>query len=537
MSDDLVLVRRALISVSDKTGLADFAAALANEFHVQLISTGGTAKFLRELKLSVADVSEVTGFPEMMDGRVKTLHPKIHGGLLALRDKADHAASMREHGIEAIDLLCVNLYPFEQTVAKPGVSFEEAIENIDIGGPAMIRSAAKNHQHVLVVTGPEQYDKVLGDLRKHGGKSCGKHRLKQAQKALARTASYDTAISRYLAEVIQEDDGVKELAREESDALPEKIDLHLKRKQILRYGENPHQQAALYVDSERGEEASVAHVTQLHGKELSYINLLDADGALGCVKEFSEPAACIVKHTTPCGCATAATLAVAFRRAFEGDPLAAFGGIVALNRPVDRETAEAITSIDKLLEVIVAPRFAGDALALLKERWKNVRLLAVGEMGKRNASELTLHRIAGGYLLQQRDLAGIDADAWKVASRRPPTPEELRDLQFAWLVCKHVKSNAIVVCKEQMLLGAGAGQMDRPCAARLAIQKAGERAKGAVASSDAFFPFPDGPRLLLDAGVTAIVHPGGSLKDQETIDLANERGAALVLTGRRHFKH
>jgi phosphoribosylaminoimidazolecarboxamide formyltransferase/IMP cyclohydrolase len=537
MSEDLVLVRRALLSVSDKTGLADFATALAREFDVQLISTGGTAKFLRELKLDVEDVSEVTGFPEMMDGRVKTLHPTIHGGLLALRDKPDHADSMREHDIRPIDLLCVNLYPFEQTVAKPGVSYEEAIENMDIGGPAMIRSAAKNHRYVLVVTGPEQYEKVLGDLRKHAGKSCGKHRLKQAQKALARTAAYDAAISRYLAGEVAKRDADSRPQAETAGALPETIDLHLTRKQILRYGENPHQEAALYVDDAKSTEASVAHMTQLHGKELSYINLLDADGALACVKEFSEPAACIVKHTTPCGCATAAELPLAFRRAFDGDPLAAFGGIVALNRAVDRQTAEAITAIDKLLEVIVAPSFAPDALALLKERWKNVRLLAVGNLGRRSDTEINLHKIAGGYLLQQRDLAGIDAAAWKVASQRLPTPEELRDLEFAWLVCKHVKSNAIVICKEQMLLGAGAGQMDRPSAARLAIQKSADRAKGAVAASDAFFPFPDGPRLLLDAGVTAIVHPGGSLKDGETIDLVNERGAALVLTGRRHFKH
>jgi phosphoribosylaminoimidazolecarboxamide formyltransferase/IMP cyclohydrolase len=524
---DLVQVRRALISVSDKTGLAEFAGTLQREFHVELISTGGTAAFLRNAGLSVIDVSDITEFPEMMDGRVKTLHPKIHGGLLAVRDNPEHAAAMKEYGIQPIDLVCVNLYPFEKTVANPNATLEDAIENIDIGGPSMIRSAAKNHRYVLVVTNPDRYEKVIGDLRKHAGSSCGKHRFKQAQLAFAQTAAYDSAIARYLGTKLDE-------ARE---PLPEKIELDLTRKQVLRYGENPHQTGALYLDERKSTEASVARATQLHGKELSYINLLDADGALGCVKEFSNPAACIVKHTTPCGCAEADELPTAFRRAFEGDPLAAFGGIVALNIEVDLATAREIVSIDKLLEVIVAPGFKEDALALLKERWKNVRLLAVGAMGERDAGELHMHKIAGGYLMQERDLAGVDETAWKVASKRQPSKEELADLKFAWLVCKHVKSNAIVVCKNRMLLGAGAGQMDRPSAARLAIEKAGWRAAGSVAASDAFFPFPDGPKLLLDAGVTAIVHPGGSLKDKETIDLVDARGAALVLTGRRHFKH
>jgi AICAR transformylase/IMP cyclohydrolase PurH len=726
---DLVPVKRALLSVSDKTGLAEFAAALAKEFGVELISTGGTAKFLRDLGLPVTDVSAVTGFPEMMDGRVKTLHPKIHGGLLALRDNPEHAAAMREHDIKPIDLVCINLYPFAKTIERPGVTFEEAIENIDIGGPSMIRSAAKNHAYVLVVTSPERYEKVLGDLRQHGGSSCGKHRLKQAQRAFAHTAEYDGLIAKYLAKVLtpevekepepplpyggparflaephtgavatavnvapetpemtgsekptlmqrvldpntdprqaltdlitsqavtvagteavaflvegspekftlhavahirpddsdaqtraaaieafkkivapcvtQEKDGALEVGPPNADNEPQyclvtllradgkvaavsaviarcsnatvarkrlmsmqlvggyfelgtlkrrlahaarslgtgvllsEVDLHLQKQQDLRYGENPHQKAALYVDRQP-KEASVAYAKQLHGKELSYINLLDADGALSAVKEFATPAACIVKHTTPCGCATAADLPTAFRRAFDGDPLAAFGGIVALNKPIDLATAQAITGIDKLLEVIVAPSYAEDALKLLRERWKNVRLLEVGPVGAFDANELHLHKIVGGYLVQQRDLTGLNESEWKVVSNRQPTPKELDDLRFAWLVCKHVKSNAIVVAKDQMLLGAGAGQMDRPSAARLAIAKAGERVKGAVAASDAFFPFPDGPQLLLDAGVTAIVHPGGSLKDKDTIDLVNARGAAMVLTGQRHFKH
>ena len=525
MSDDLVPVRRALLSVSDKTGLLEFASALGNEFNVELISTGGTARFLRDAGLKVADVSEVTGFPEMMDGRVKTLHPKIHGGLLALRDNPQHLQAMKDHGIQAIDLLCVNLYPFQQTVAKPDVSLEEAIENIDIGGPAMIRSAAKNHRFVLVVTDPSQYDKVLGDLRKHEGSSCGGHRFKQARRAFAHTAAYDAAIAEFLQQKI------------EPEILPEQIQLRLTRRQILRYGENPHQKAALYVDDRKSSEASVARAAQLHGKELSYINLLDADAALAAVKEFVIPAACIVKHATPCGLAVGETPAQAFRRAFDGDPLAAFGGIVAINRTIDSAAALAITSIDKLLEVIAAPDFAAEALAILRDRWKNVRLLAVGPLGTPDPSELHLHKIVGGFLFQQRDLAGVEESAWKIASRRPPTAAELDDLKFAWIACKHVKSNAIVVCQGQMLLGAGAGQMDRPSAARLAIEKAGPRCPGAVAASDAFFPFPDAPRLLLDAGITAIVHPGGSLRDQETINLIDERGAAMILTGQRHFKH
>jgi phosphoribosylaminoimidazolecarboxamide formyltransferase/IMP cyclohydrolase len=541
MSDDLIPVRRALLSVSDKTGLKEFATALAKEFNVELISTGGTAKFLRDAGLKVKDVSEVTGFPEMMDGRVKTLHPKIHGGLLALRDNPQHVEAMKSQGIEPIDIVCVNLYPFRQTVDKPDVTLEEAIENIDIGGPSMIRSAAKNFHYVVTVTDPKQYEKVLGDLRKHNGSTCAKHRLKLAERAFYATSDYDIWIALYLLKQVRAKDAPSTVAQ--PDEMPITIFPHLKRKQILRYGENPHQKAALYTDNRKSndnrksEEASVAHATQLHGKELSYINLLDADAALAAVKEFTDPAACIVKHATPCGCAAADNLPDAFRRAFEGDPLAAFGGIVALNRPIDRDTAIAITSIDKLLEVIVAPGYAGDALARLKDRWKNVRLLQIGPLGVIDRSDLHMHKIAGGFLVQERDLAGVDEVTWKTVSRRQPTPAELADLKFAWLVCKHVKSNAIVICKDRMLLGAGAGQMDRPSAARLAIEKAGTRAKGAVAASDAFFPFPDGPQLLLDAGITTIVHPGGSLKDQDTINLVDERGAAMVLTGQRHFKH
>ncbi len=534
---DLIPVRRALLSVSDKTGLTEFASALVKEFNIELISTGGTAKFLRDLGLKVKDVSEVTGFPEMMDGRVKTLHPKIHGGLLALRDNPEHAAAMKQHAIEPIDLVVINLYPFEQTIAKPNVTFEEAIENIDIGGPSMIRSAAKNHRYVLVVTSPDRYEKVLGDLREHKGSSCGKHRLKQAKRAFAHTAAYDAVIAQYLETHLAATLASRETSRAgQAPRLNETLDLALRKKQDLRYGENPHQQAALYVEG-KTTEASVANAKQLHGKELSYINLLDADAALSAVKELQTPTVCIVKHATPCGFATASDLPTAFCHAFAGDPLAAFGGIVALNKPVDRATAEAITSIDKLLEVIVAPSYEPDALELLRSRWKNVRLLEVGPIGGFDRNELSMHKIVGGYLVQERDLTGLNESDWKVASNRKPTDQELKDLRVAWLACKHVKSNAIVVAKDQMMLGSGAGQQDRVNACRIAIQKAGDRVKNSVAASDAFFPFPDGPQLLLDAGVTAIIHPGGSVKDQETIDLVNARGAAMVLTGQRHFKH
>ena len=522
---DLVPVRRALISVSDKTGLLDFARALHDDYGVELLSTGGTARFLRDAGLTVTDVSEVTGFPEMMDGRVKTLHPKIHGGLLAERDNPQHVAAMKAHGIQPIDLVCINLYPFEETVKREGVTFEQAVENIDIGGPAMIRSAAKNHRWVLVVTSPERYEKVLGDLQEHKGSCCGTHRLRQAQRAFAHTAEYDSLIANYLASA----SGI--------DSAGMVLNLH--KALDLRYGENPHQRATLLV-AKKPEEASVAFAKQLWGKPLSYINLLDADAALSAVKEIGGPTVCVVKHATPCGFATARDLPTAFLRAYEGDPLAAFGGIVALNQPVDLECAATITGIDKLLEVIVAPTYDDDALKMLRDRWKNVRILEVGTIEPRgyDPAELHTHKIVGGWLVQQRDVAGIDEPTLKVVSRRPPTEAEMNDLKVAWLACKHVKSNAITLAKDRALVGVGGGQVDRVGAARIAIAKAGpDRARGAVAASDAFFPFPDGPRLLLESGVTAIIHPGGSVKDADSVAAADEFGAAMVVTGQRHFRH
>jgi phosphoribosylaminoimidazolecarboxamide formyltransferase/IMP cyclohydrolase len=543
---DLVPIRRALLSVSDKSGLVDFATALQKEFNVDLISTGGTARALREVGLVVIDVSEVTGFPEMMDGRVKTLHPAIHGGLLALRDNAEHVAAMKTHGIQPIDLVCVNLYPFAQTVAKKDVTFDEAIENIDIGGPSMIRSAAKNHRSVLVVTSPDRYEKVLGDLREHGGSCCGKHRLKQAQRAFAHTAEYDAAIAAYLGSQIET---LRRDERDENFELPQNISLSLHQKQVLRYGENPHQKAGLYVskDANCSSDAGIAGARQLHGKELSYINLLDGDAALNCVREFNEPAACIVKHATPCGAGVGSSIGEAFVRAYEGDPIAAFGGIVALNRPIDRAAAEQIVGGQKFLEVIVAPGFDSDALELLKNRWKNARLMkcstgfqpvpSLKKDGLETHSTISIQSISGGFLVQQRDEIGLNDADWKVVSQRQPSTAEMVDLRLAWLICKHVKSNAIVVAKDGASVGIGGGQVDRVGAARIAIEKAAGKANGAAAASDAFFPFADGPKLLLNAGVTAIIQPGGSVRDAETIEAVNAAGAAMIFTGTRHFRH
>ena len=519
---DLVPVKRALLSVSDKTGLADFAHALSDEFGVTLLSTGGTAQALRDAGLPVTDVGEVTGFPEMMAGRVKTLHPKIHGAILGRLP--EDAAVMAERGIEPVDLVCVNLYPFEQTVARPGVTYEEAVENIDIGGPSMVRSAAKNHARVVVLPSSDYYQAVLSDLRANRGATDLRLRRRLAIAAYRSTAYYDDVIARYL--TAQQQQG--------SDRLTDATD--------LRYGENPHQTAHLYLNADPPEEASVAFAVQHHGKGLGYINVLDADAALETVKEWPEretAACCVVKHATPCGVGVGETTADAFERAYAGDPLAAFGGVIAFNRPVDLATARAMADGQKFLEVVVASGFDDDALGELKSRWKNVRLLAVGEMLRvRGIREtFTSHVITGGVLTQQRDLTGVVDSEWKVASKRTPTETELVALKFNWLACKHVKSNAVVIGGGRGTYGIGGGQVDRVAAAEQAVKKAGERAAGAVAASDAFFPFPDGPRALLDSGVTAIVQPGGSVKDQLTIDLVNERGAAMIFTGRRHFRH
>ena len=541
---DLVPVRRALISVSDKSGIVEFARALQSEFKVELVSTGGTAKTLRDAGLSVQDISELTGFPEMMDGRVKTLHPLVHGGFLALRDNPEHLASMKQHHIQPIDLIVVNLYPFEATIAKPNVTFEEAIENIDIGGPAMIRSASKNHRSIVVVTDAVQYEKVLKHMRGNKtsegfGQTPYKFRLDLAMWAYSKTAQYDAAIYPFLGQHYFKDNPEK--MPEQAGLLP-LLTPRLKRAEVLRYGENPHQLGAFYTSADN-REPGIATATQLHGKALSYINILDADAAIELVREFPMPAAAVIKHTNPCGCAQADLLSKAFDLAYAGDPVAAFGGIVALNREVDERTANEIVSGKRFLEVIIAPSYAAAALETLKDRWKDCRILATGNLeAARDTRQLHYRSVTGGTLVQQRDLAGFEKSACTVTSIRNPSETEWADLAFVWLATKHVKSNAIAIARNGQLLAAGAGQMSRPMSAKIAIELANknghaERLPGSVAGSDAFFPFPDAPELLINAGITAIIHPGGSKKDQETVDLANRHNIALVTTGQRHFAH
>ncbi len=541
---DLIRVRRALISVSDKSGLVAFARQLT-ALGVTLISTGGTAKALTAAGLDVTPIDQVTGFPEMMDGRVKTLHPRIHGGLLALRDNPEHQKAMAEHGIEAIDLVCVNLYPFEKTIAKPGVKEDEAIENIDIGGPSMVRSASKNHAFVAVVTDPAQYARVGAELTGHNGCTSLALRRELAAAAFARTAAYDAAIASWMSSHLASGTAPAPAKAPGNAPFPGHFDLHLERQAELRYGENPHQLAASYTwaDAPSGE-AGILGAQQLHGKELSFNNLFDASAALELIKEFSQPAAAVIKHTNPCGCGVAADLRQAFEKAYSGDPLAAFGGIVALNRPVDQATAQALTEGQKFLEVILAPSYAPDALELLRSRWQNVRLLATGPIAgpsERSPRAFDLKWIVGGALVQQRDLADMTPRNWQHKAGPALNPALAADLELAWITCKHVKSNAITIVREGTLVGAGAGQMDRVESCKIAVQKAqakgDNRAQGAVAGSDAFFPFRDGPDTLIAAGVQAIVQPGGSKRDEETIQACNEAGVTLMFTGQRHFRH
>lgn len=526
---DLIPIRRALVSVSDKSGLLPLAQKLS-ALGVTIISTGGTARALREAGLAVTPIEEVTGFPEMMDGRVKTLHPKVHGGLLALRDQPEHVSAMQAHDIVAIDLVCVNLYPFEATVAKPNVSEHEAIENIDIGGPSMIRSAAKNHPFVAVLTDPGQYEKLLTELDKHQGSTTLALRKELAAAAFARTASYDAAIAGYMQREVR---------------FPETMTMSFRRQPMeLRYGENPHQQGAVYAGGTGGSchEGSILHARHLHGIGLSYCNLFDADGALELVKEVDatrHAAAAVIKHANPCGFAVAEDLPTAFERAYEGDPVAAFGGIIALNRKVDVSTAERITAVKHKLDVILAPAYEPAALQLLMDRWKNTRLLEVGALPhpEHRSSALALKQITGGLLVQDRDMASFDSASWKHAGGPVPTSAMLLDMQTAMMAVKHLKSNAVCLVRGGMLVGGGAGQMDRLACCRIAVSKAGDRSQGAVAASDAFFPFRDGPDILIHAGVKGIVQPGGSVKDADTIQACNEAGVTLMMTGRRHFKH
>ncbi len=518
-------ITRALISVSDKTGIVEFTRELAG-FGVEILSTGGTAKLLREAGLAVKDVSEFTGFPEMLDGRVKTLHPKVHGGLLGMRSNPEHVATMKAHGIEPIDMVVVNLYPFEATVAKPGCTLEDAIENIDIGGPTMLRSAAKNNADVTVIVDHTDYRSVLDEMRTNGGSVSKETNFGLAVKVYQHTAAYDGAISNWLG---------RKLGAENAE-FPPTLTFQFRKAQGMRYGENPHQKAAFYVERDV-KEASVATAHQLQGKELSYNNIGDTDAALECVKQFPEGPACvIVKHANPCGVAIGSTLLEAYDCAYRTDPESAFGGIIAFNRELDAETARAIVD-RQFVEVIIAPRVAPAAVEIVAAK-KNVRLLACGEWPAEPAQRLDLKRVNGGLLVQDTDLALYDD--LKVVTRRAPTEKEMVDLLFTWRVAKFVKSNAIVYGKDGMTIGVGAGQMSRVNSARIAAIKAehaGLEVKGAVMASDAFFPFRDGLDNAAAVGVTAVIQPGGSVRDEEVIAAADEHGIAMVFTSMRHFRH
>ena len=529
--DEIVPVRRALLSVSDKRGLVELARALAGR-GVHLLASGGTRTALVEAGLEVTEVSAHTGQPEILGGRVKTLHPKLHGGILARRDVPGDLAALEAQGIDPIDLVVVNLYPFEATVAKPGVSFEEAVENIDIGGPSLIRGAAKNHPHVAVLTSPDQYPRLIEELESKGGTTLA-FRRSLALAVFEQTARYDRAIADYLA---------KAGADGPAEAFMPSFAPTFERRSVLRYGENPHQRAAFYVEpGTAGPNLATAKI--LHGKELSYNNLLDLDSALRLIRLFSGPAATILKHNNPCGAAEAEGLSEAFELAYEGDPVSAFGGIVGVNRPVDRATAERMCQPGRFIEAIVAPDFEPDALKLLttKPTWKNsVRLLALGAPigpDTPKPAGFDLRRVEGGLLVQDWDAMEPDPTSGTVASKRPPTDAERASLGFAWRVCQAVKSNAIVIARGRQLIGVGAGQMSRLDSVRIAVAKAGEKAKGAVLASDAFFPFRDGPDEAARAGVTALIQPGGSKRDDETVAACDKHGLAMILTGRRHFRH
>ena len=532
----------ALISVSDKTGIAEFAGGLA-ALGVKLISTGGTAKLLQDAGLAVTEVAELTQFPEMLDGRVKTLHPKVHGGLLARRDLPAHMAALAQHGIESIDLLVVNLYPFEATVAKPGCTLAEAIENIDIGGPAMLRSAAKNWQHVAVLTDSAQYTPVLAELQARGGKLSDQTRFQLSVAAFNRVSNYDAAISDYLSAI--------DSAAVRADSVPARTQFPAQsngrfvKLQDLRYGENPHQQAAFYRDLYPAP-GSLVSARQLQGKELSYNNIADADAAWECVKSFDAPACVIVKHANPCGVAVGVDAQEAYAKAFQTDPTSAFGGIIAFNRTVDQAAAQAVSK--QFVEVLMAPAYTGEALAMLKAK-ANLRVLEISLDGvkpgghsawERGLNAHDVKRVGSGLLIQSADNHELARADLKLVTQKAPTEQQIDDLLFAWKVAKFVKSNAIVFCAGGMTLGVGAGQMSRLDSARIASIKAehaGLSLQGSVVASDAFFPFRDGLDVVIDQGASCVIQPGGSMRDQEVIDAADERGVAMVFSGVRHFRH
>jgi len=519
-------IQRAILSVTDKTGLTEFARKLAG-LGVELVSTGGTAKQLHKAGVSVKDISEVTGFPEMLDGRVKTLHPKVHGGILHRRGDAGHRAAVAEHGIPAIDMVVVNLYAFEKTAAKPGVHLDELIENIDIGGPSMIRSAAKNFQDVAVVTSPADYDALAEEMAKSGGELSAATRWKLAQKAFSTTAAYDSAIASTLEQVTSIGETEKNAPLELGDGFPPTLRLAFQKTLDLRYGENPHQKAAMYSD---GSGKGVANGKQIQGKELSFNNIVDMQAAWDMAQDFNEPVVAIIKHTNPCGTATGKTLLEAYRRALECDPVSAFGGVIGVNRVIDGVAAEEMAKL--FLEVIAAPGFDEAA----KEKFaakKNLRLLQVAASNEKWA----LKKVSGGMLVQDADVRPLTEADLKVVTKRPPTPEEKRALLFGWKVCKHVKSNAIVYVRDGQSVGVGAGQMSRVDSCKIGAMKAQLPLKGTVAASDAFFPFPDGVEEIAKAGATAIIQPGGSVRDQEVIEAADRHGTAMIFTGVRHFRH
>lgn len=519
-------IKRALVSVSDKTGLADFCRALA-EAGVEIFSTGGTRRHLEEAGLAVRDVADYTGFPEMMDGRVKTLHPKVHGGLLCRHDHPQDMAAAAEHGIVTFELVVVNLYPFEQTIAREGVTVPEAIEQIDIGGPSMVRSAAKNHAFVTIVTDPFQYDLVLQEVRADGCTS-ELTRRRLAGEAFARTSEYDTVIAGYFSRLRQE--GV--------ESMPTRIILPLSRRATLRYGENPHQSAALYAMPGAGPH-SLLNAEQLHGKELSYNNLLDLDAALKIARSLPQPGVAVLKHNNPCGAATGATLAEAVEKAWQGDPVSAFGSVLGVNVAVDGPMAEFLAEPGRFVEAIVAPDFAAEAVEVLttKPKWKaNVRLLRTGQVvpGK---GAIDFRAIDGGMLCQTADDQPDDQSAWQAVTESQPSDSLAADLAFAWAACRYVKSNAIVLARDGALIGVGAGQMSRVDSVEMAIRKAGERAQGAVLASDAFFPFDDSIHRAAEAGIAAVIQPGGSRRDDEVIAACNQHGLPMIFTATRHFRH
>jgi phosphoribosylaminoimidazolecarboxamide formyltransferase/IMP cyclohydrolase len=522
MSSTPSKVRRAILSVTDKTGLVDFARKLS-AFGIELVSTGGTAKLLRESGIAVKDISDLTGFPEMLDGRVKTLHPKVHGGILHRREDPKHVAAVAEHGISPIDMVVVNLYAFEKTAAKSGVAIEELIENIDIGGPSMIRSAAKNFHDVAIVTSPADYDAIADELQRESGALSHQTKWRLAQKAFATTAAYDSAIASTLESISADSFQIQP----DASVFPATLRFSFHKTLDLRYGENPHQKAAMYSD---GSGAGVANARQLQGKELSFNNIVDLQAAWDLAQEFEEPVVAIIKHTNPCGTATGKTLAEAYKRALECDPVSAFGGVIGVNRPIDAAAAEEMHKL--FLEVIAAPSFDEAAKAKFASK-KNLRLVEVVPANQK----WVLKNVSGGMLVQDADARVLQESDLKVVTKRPPTPEETRALLFAWKVCKHVKSNAIVYARDGQTVGVGAGQMSRVDSAKIGAMKAQLPLKGTVAASDAFFPFPDGVEEIAKAGATAIIQPGGSQRDPEVIEAADRLGLAMLFTGVRHFRH